>query len=137
MFSHIYEILWVKYHNISIIYHWNFKFQWTLIQYIGEKYLYWYFTAFLGNQGRSMRSNFKMPWNFSCWGIAKRFSMHWTKPLRQVCPFLYKLQQVYIYSNSSYKHNIKKSFKEQINYNYFIIKWKIFIYLNIKNIKLS
>ena len=29
-----------------------------------------------------------------------------------------------------------KCFKEQINYNYFIIKWNFFIYLNNKNIKI-
>ena len=46
-------------------------------------------------------------------------------PLELVCPLLNIMHQTYIYSKSEYINKIfKKYLKEQINYNYLIIKWK-------------
>ena len=42
-----------------------------------------------------------------CWGLNHNETVYLvlSQPLGQVCPLLYKLHQIYINSNSSYKHN--------------------------------
>ena len=66
----------------------------------------------------------------------KRFFIHCANRYGKFAPCYISCSK-YIYTQIHHINIIlKKCFKEQINYNYFIIKWNFFIFLNTKNIKI-
>ena len=68
------------------------------------------------NLGDQMRINaiklLKMPQDFRRGGSnpSQKVWLATSQPLRQVCPLVYNVHQIYIKSNSSYKHNLKNLF---------------------------
>ena len=71
------------------------------------------------NLGGQMRVNavcavklLKMPQDFRCGGSnpSQKVWLAMNQPLGQLCSLIYNVHQIYIKSNSSYKHNFKKMF---------------------------
>ena len=54
----------------------------------------------------------KMPQDFRCGGSnpSQKVWLAMNQPLGQLCSLIYNVHQIYIKSNSSYKHNFKKMF---------------------------
>ena len=126
----------------------NIKFQWTSTRYIGDKYHYLvilvnyqYFVNFSVFIGILLifRLYFAIFWDDQHNQTpTKRFFIHCANRCGKVAPcYISCSKYIYIYTQIHHINIIlKKCFKEQINYNYFIIKWKFCIYLNTKNIKI-
>ena len=125
-----------KCRDISAIYRQNIEYRSISTRYMLEKYrfhdilsiyrefhpfliIYWHFiilsSIYCDNLGGQMRINavklLKMPQDFRRGGSnpSQKVWLATSQPLRQVCPLVYNGHQIYIKSNSSYKHNFFKN----------------------------